>query len=269
MWAPSGLAEEHRRNDELRGKLYDIEDKGTRMQATFWRLKSRGKSDARCREIVALHLPRGNGPRDNQEVSMFFEQDAQKCKRGYQEDINFEVKNIQKRMIGLRNMRNTLSTSITQLSALPCMRRQEEKEREAKAAQAAVASLKGFGGLGGALKIGRTEEDSGALAMVTGLGERHGLDVNEVQELMQGFSQHAEAPQAMSRKAFGRFMQALQPDAEESAIESWWTSLVTVCESSGSKEAGRKDKAASGRKAARAKFQCSFEQYVGWYAQNH
>merc|ERR1711953_1193708 len=75
------------------------------MAASFKRLKNKGKSDARCREIVALHLPRGNGPKDREGVATLSDADLRKCKKLYTDEVLEPVKNIQKVVYDMRDTR--------------------------------------------------------------------------------------------------------------------------------------------------------------------
>jgi len=78
------------------------------VQATFRRLKGKGKSDARSRELCALHLPRGSGPADRQEVNTFSHKEVVDCKKKYQEEVNDPAKNIQKAVSDMRDTRKVL-----------------------------------------------------------------------------------------------------------------------------------------------------------------
>merc|ERR1712150_80369 len=93
-------------------------DKRKWISTTMRRLKSRGKSDARCREIVAHHLPRGTGPRDREDVNTFSTVDVQTCRKVYSERVLHPVRNIEKVVIDMRNQNQILKASRENLMAL-------------------------------------------------------------------------------------------------------------------------------------------------------
>jgi len=99
------------------------------------RLKSQGKSDARCRECVALHLPRGTGPKDCDDVPTFTEFEVRACKRAYFDPILSHVRNIQKVVFqDMREQRRELQTShknLWKVTMEPVMRKKaEEAQRQ-------------------------------------------------------------------------------------------------------------------------------------------
>lgn len=81
------------------------------MKDTMRRLKGNGKSDARCRELTAQHLPRGTGPKDSQGVGTFCTADVRSCHRNYFEKIQRPVRKIQKVVYDLRAQRRELHDS--------------------------------------------------------------------------------------------------------------------------------------------------------------
>merc|ERR1719161_3212023 len=113
----------------------------------FRRLKSRGKTDAKCREIVAKHLPRGTGPRDRAEVNTFSVTEVKNCKRAYHDEVNEPVKSIQKVVYDLRDQRRVLHDTRQRLYAVmePAIRAKMDEERRLQAAEAlaGLAGLKG------------------------------------------------------------------------------------------------------------------------------
>jgi hypothetical protein len=118
----------------------------TWMAATMRRLKNRGKSDARCREIVALHLPKGTGPGDMEKVPLFSENDVKVCKKKYQEKWNEPVHNIQKIVLDMKEQRKVLSIARQKLFATAI-----EPAARSSLAEDLVGGggLSGFGGFGG------------------------------------------------------------------------------------------------------------------------
>jgi len=103
--------------DEVRARD-DATDNRAWMSATFRRLKHNGKSDARCREVCARHLPKGTGPKDREDVPTFSEQQLKSCKKSYSEHVNGPVRNIQKTVFEMRSTRRELQTSKQSLGSV-------------------------------------------------------------------------------------------------------------------------------------------------------
>lgn len=127
MWTPSSFDEERKIMEDNMNRMNDADIKKNRMRGTFWRLKSRGKSDARCREVVALHLPRGTGPVDREDCALFCEKDVMQCRKVYNEKINEPVKKIQKVVGDMRGQRMALQDSKRRLLTLESVRMPEER----------------------------------------------------------------------------------------------------------------------------------------------
>jgi len=89
----------------------EVTDRKRWMSQTIRRMKSQGKSDARCRELCALHLPRGTGPRDKEYVPTFSQIDVKNVERSYREKVSMPLKNIQKQVYAMREQRLELQTS--------------------------------------------------------------------------------------------------------------------------------------------------------------
>jgi len=118
-----------------------INDKKKWMKGMIRRLKFRGKSDARCREITALHLPRGSGPRDLQDVQTFSEADVSACRKAYAEKVQDSVRSIEKTVFDMHDQKRELHKIKHQLFATT-----EEPHLLRLKEEAARASL--IGGLG-------------------------------------------------------------------------------------------------------------------------
>jgi hypothetical protein len=103
------------------------------MQTTMRRLKGRGKSDARCREMCCLHLPRGSGPKDRQEVSTFSEAEVKQCRREYQDAVQEPQREVEKALYELRETRKELANSRHKLWSVamePVLRQQALEEQK-------------------------------------------------------------------------------------------------------------------------------------------
>mmetsp|Transcript_42502 Transcript_42502/g.92596 ORF Transcript_42502/g.92596 Transcript_42502/m.92596 type:complete len:577 (-) Transcript_42502:380-2110(-) len=95
------------------------------MSATMRRLKSRGTSDARCREVVAAHLPKGTGPKDRDGITTFSNTEVKASRKEFEAQVNFPAQNIQRVVCDMREQRKALSLTRQQLWALteePAMR---------------------------------------------------------------------------------------------------------------------------------------------------
>lgn len=119
----------------------DQEEKKEWMRGMIHRLKHRGKGDARCREIVALHLPRGTGPNDMEGVPTISHTDVQDWKKGYMDKVQESVRNIEKVMYDLHEQRKSLHLSKQQLYQIT-----EEPVQRQKALEESRASLMKLGG---------------------------------------------------------------------------------------------------------------------------
>lgn len=138
---------------EREGKDADAKFMRKWMRNTMRRLKGRGKSDARVREMCAMHLPKGTGPKDRQEVSTFSDAEVKQCKREYQDAVLDPQRTVQKALYDLRETRRDLSNyrhKLWTVAMEPILRQQalEEKNNVAKCA---------FGGL----NLGIHHEDLG------------------------------------------------------------------------------------------------------------
>jgi len=142
MWQPTGAEEElHMLLESAQSReamANAAEEKRKRMSATIRRLKSRGKTDARCREIVALHLPKGRGPKDPDDVRTFTEQEAKDCKKKYTDEINDPVRRIEKLVVNMRDKRKAL---------LNCRQKLYTVASEPAARAVFVEEISGFGSL--------------------------------------------------------------------------------------------------------------------------
>jgi hypothetical protein len=113
------------------------------LRSTMRRMKGRGKSDARVREMCCLHLPKGTGPADRQGVATFSEQEVKQCKREYSDAVMEPQRTVLKDLFELREIRKDLSTSRHKLFNMiePKMREQLFQEQKASFAMS-------LGGLG-------------------------------------------------------------------------------------------------------------------------
>mmetsp|Transcript_12294 Transcript_12294/g.27282 ORF Transcript_12294/g.27282 Transcript_12294/m.27282 type:complete len:785 (+) Transcript_12294:100-2454(+) len=142
-WQPDGPEEELKLLFEARSANEGASEKRAWMRSTIRRMKHRGKSDARCREIVASHLPRGTGPKDLEDVQTFSDVEVRACKRAYQDQVQEPVRNIQKVIYDMREQRRILQTSRQKLYTTAI-----EPQKKREAAEEAKQTLgAGLGGL--------------------------------------------------------------------------------------------------------------------------
>lgn len=140
--------------------LEDVQEKRRWMSASFRRLKTQGRSDAKCREIVALHLPRGTGPRDRDEVATFSKADSNMCRRAYTDKLQEPVRRIQKGIYDMREQTRLIKIQKHQLylhTVEPLRRLHEQEEADKKKAEM-VMSL--AGGVSHASMLGRVKDSN-------------------------------------------------------------------------------------------------------------
>lgn len=114
-WEPNGPEEELANIARSRKYKEDADAKKTKMRVMMHNLKHNGKSDARCREIVALHLPRGSGPNTMDGIQTFCENDVQACRKAYTDEWQETVRNIEKTVGVMHDQRSSLHKTKQQL----------------------------------------------------------------------------------------------------------------------------------------------------------
>merc|ERR1719502_1819322 len=90
---------------EKDGKDAEAAFERKKMQTIMRRMKSRGKSDARVREMVCYHLPKGTGPLERQGVSTFSENEVKQSRAKFQEAVMEPQRAILKNLFELRETR--------------------------------------------------------------------------------------------------------------------------------------------------------------------
>jgi hypothetical protein len=106
-WASSG-EEEMAAMIQTQDYRQERVDERRRMRAMIRRMQKQGKSDARCRECVATHLPRGTGPKDRESVLTFSDAEVRACRRAYNETTSNHVRNISKNVYEMRESKRVL-----------------------------------------------------------------------------------------------------------------------------------------------------------------
>mmetsp|Transcript_104313 Transcript_104313/g.162605 ORF Transcript_104313/g.162605 Transcript_104313/m.162605 type:complete len:633 (-) Transcript_104313:135-2033(-) len=117
------------------------EERKNWMRGMIHRLKHNGKSDARCREIVALHLPKGSGPKDLEGVQTFSKNEVRACGGIYMDKVRESGRKIEASVYEMHNSRTKLRTAKQQLYHTT-----EEPHVKAKQMEDAKTSLMQLGG---------------------------------------------------------------------------------------------------------------------------
>jgi hypothetical protein len=154
-WDTAGSEEklaEYKRREAHRERT---EERKQWMRGMIHRLKHNGKSDARCREIVALHLPRGSGPRNLEDVQTFSKNEVRACRKTYVDKVQESVRKTEARVSEMHKFRTTLRTAKQQLYQTT-----EEPHVRAKLLEDNRTSLMQLGGgLGGLFKREHHDEE--------------------------------------------------------------------------------------------------------------
>jgi hypothetical protein len=132
-WQPQGPDAELQILFDTTASHTEAEQQRKWMQATVRRLKSRGKSDARCREIVASHLPRGTGPKDREDVRTFSTSEVKACRKAYNDQVSDHVRKIQKSVFDMKEQRKSLHESRQNSSLLlqnHCSQRRRRRKNQ-------------------------------------------------------------------------------------------------------------------------------------------
>jgi len=242
-WSPATADDELQLLFEQANTRKEIYDKKNWMRATMRRLKSRGKSDARCRELVALHLPRGTGPKDREDVQTFSENDVRLCKRSYTDAWQEPTRNIQKQLYDLRDKRRDMMISRQRLEVMiaPPQRKAEEqmlqkaatvkaldlgigKPKDAEAAEALAAQQQ-------AIQKEAEKVAANQKAMFKAMLAKHGFELDQVETLYRIYMKHSDpVTDTLSRHGFETLLHALCQNRTlvESDLDAWWAQ-VSVC----------------------------------------
>jgi len=104
----------------------DVSEKRRWMAATMRRLKHQGKSDARCRELCALHLPKGTGEKDHEGVRAFSDLEVKYCKKDYSEMVSSSSRNTASAVHEMQDLRRVLQVERQRLQTLTHVHRHGE-----------------------------------------------------------------------------------------------------------------------------------------------
>lgn len=234
------------------------------MSSTFRRLKTRGKSDARCREVVALHLPRGSGPKDREDVPIFSQNEVRTCKKMYTDSYMDPVKRIQKVIVDMKDQKRELRAvreDLFMVTEARLLQQRAEEDRKNVAAN--------FSGLGMLGKVKDPLVDAGSEAASPSaaspanngkksfkkLAEENSMEEDAVTELFREYLKFADSSEMLGRKAFTRLLQALCPSRTlvESDLDAWWGQVTRSSQDAKNPANARRT-------------QCKFEEFVVWYS---
>lgn len=239
-WQPENPEEELNLIESAIQTQQEVAFKKKWMKSTIRRLKSRGKSDARCREIVALHLPRGTGPKDREAVGTFSHMEVKQCKRLYNDEVNDPARNIQKELYEMRDQRRILQTSRQKLWSVamePHLRHRQEEERKAAAANLGTFSFLGKPkGLDGnknpegeaAAAAAMVEEDSTSFNALEKRCEN--MDVDQIEDVFRVWMKFADKTEVISKHGFVKLLEELSPKRtlSPSDITAWWDQIHRI-----------------------------------------
>eukprot|EP00928_Gymnodinium_smaydae_P023721 TRINITY_DN19464_c0_g2_i1.p1 TRINITY_DN19464_c0_g2~~TRINITY_DN19464_c0_g2_i1.p1 ORF type:complete len:412 (+),score=80.76 TRINITY_DN19464_c0_g2_i1:55-1290(+) len=150
MWRPAGLDDMLARQAKGNWVFEEVNARRKWISRHFRLLKKTGKSNQRCRQWIAHHLP-GNNARSRTSVEAFVRADATKSRQSYLDEVNEPAHNIRTVVNDMREQRKALASSRKKLWSVveePYLRQKAEEEMQAKTAQLALA-LGGGGKNGG------------------------------------------------------------------------------------------------------------------------
>lgn len=110
-WKDNGSEEQLKTLSDADQASRSVSEKRRWIAETMRRLKHQGRSDGRCREVCALHLPKGTGPKDRDDVRTFSDFEVKSCRKEYIERVDTPACNIQKNLYEMRLQRKELHVS--------------------------------------------------------------------------------------------------------------------------------------------------------------
>uniref|UniRef100_A0A6U6GVA4 EF-hand domain-containing protein n=1 Tax=Zooxanthella nutricula TaxID=1333877 RepID=A0A6U6GVA4_9DINO len=242
-WQPDGP---EKKMEVLTG-IQDDNEESTRkrkwMRATMRRLKGKGKSDSRCRELVALHLPRGSGPPDRQGAQMFSKVDVRQVKQSYTDGWNQPLREATKTMVDLRDLRREQRSIIDKLYKVT--------EAEQAKMRAEAVSMALFGDLS-AKRASYAEQMQGQVAatsssqrpqtpqaevaartsgeIVAALSQAFSLPRDVLADVHAEFLKHADMDALVPFKNFPALLKALVPGRTLAMadVAAWWEQILLL-----------------------------------------
>lgn len=287
-WQPSDREEELKIMREFSDRSDEAAAKRLWMRSTMRRLKTRGKSDGRCREVVAAHLPRGSGPKDREGVNTFTKVDLKNCRKLYSDEVNVPTRRMWKVVGDYKDQRREQKRIYDRLYSVTEGLLQRQKAEE---------NLNSLGSAlgGGLFSKPKEDEKQGSGNQNARLTQITGLDSSEIDELHKDYIKFADTGEMMGKRGFTRLLQALLPtkNMADTSTDEWWEQVRKANPDSwGSEDVARKNlvggAAEDGGRAPTAKSfdllksidasakkgglvgsrgaQCSFDQFCVWWA---
>jgi len=215
-WTPATCMEELRKSQDTYDRIDDAARKRKWMCSTIRRLKTRGKSDARCREVVALHLPRGTGPRDREGVCTYSQADLKNTRKLYSDEVNLPIRRVTKVVGDYKDQRREQKRIYDKLYSVTEMSRGGVPEglslRKNEDHQTALGFNKTLPGSG-----------DGGVAML----RAQGMDNEEIAELRAEFMKYVDPNDMLGKRGFNRLLQAILPNTHfsQAQAETAWEEI--------------------------------------------
>jgi len=229
-WDPSDQEEVLRIARMMSDSGDEATEKRKWMRSTMRRLKTKGKSDARCREVVAAHLPRGSGPKDRDGVNLFTRQDLKGCKKVYTDNINLPMRRMWKEVLSYKDQKKEQRRVYERLFTVTEGATQKKLE-----SVNLLMSCNLFSG------VKKPDEAMGAM----GGNERQPSKRNKSKESVNFAAAPppddpaaAKAFQRLAQKGilkkagFEQIMKVLVPDMDSASVNSHWTEVLGILQQS-------------------------------------
>jgi len=107
-WKDNGSEEQLKTMSDADQAQKNVSEKRRWIAETMRRLKNQGRSDGRCREVCASHLPKGTGPKDRDDVRTFSDFEVKSVRKEYMEKVDTPACSIQKNLYEMRLQRKDL-----------------------------------------------------------------------------------------------------------------------------------------------------------------
>jgi len=239
------------------------------MSSTFKRMKFKGKTDARAREMVCVHLPRGSGPRDRDGCGTFSVDELKACKKTYSESSIEPGRRVQKNIYDMREQRRNLQSyrlHFDQVAMEPLRKLQKE------AMQKEMSSSLFGGGLGmGMGKSALAGDDAEAAPPPppppepAGTGTRSlqsiaaeiQMDDEHVNKIFKDYTSLADKKsELLNKKGFVRLVTevAKKRTMADHDLEEWWNTTRS-----------RPFMSDPSQDVKNRKNMCNFEQFMIWF----
>lgn len=228
-WHSTGYEDDLRLQDKWTDQDAESHLQHKWIKTTFRRMKFKGKSDARCREMVALHLPRGSGPEDLHGVKTFSTSDVIKCKQGYIDDVSTNQRSIEKALDDLRKQRRVIHNARLQLYTVSAMEEKEKKEAQ----KCSIAGLSFHN---------KHHDDEHLKLEETALGVEHhsteqlsfkqlsvasDMPVKGIEDVFRVWMRHSDKTETILKKQFLQLLEELCPKRclVENDVNAWWDQI--------------------------------------------